>query len=42
VSKLGPTEAMVLEAGKSGRGPWLTAAQIDFYDKMYARDVGKR
>jgi para-nitrobenzyl esterase len=42
VSKLGRTESMVLEAGKSGRGPWLTSAQVDFYDKMYARDVGKR
>ncbi|WP_404712482.1 carboxylesterase/lipase family protein [Sphingomonas sp. MMS24-J13] len=42
VNKLGPTEAMVLDAGKSGRGPWLTKAQIAFYDQMYARDVGKR
>lgn len=42
VDKLGATEAMVLDADASGRGPWLAPAKIDFYAKMYARDVEGR
>ena len=42
LGELGPTEAMLLEADSSGRGPWLSQPKIDFYDKMYTRDVGAR
>jgi len=42
VAKLGPTEAMLIDADRSGRGPWLAQAKIDFYNAMYARDVGIR
>jgi para-nitrobenzyl esterase len=40
IGELGPTEAMVLTGKDSGRGPWLSKPKLDFYDKMYARDVG--
>jgi len=40
VNKLGPTEAMLLDAGSSGRGSWLNASKVDFYKKLYIRDVG--
>jgi para-nitrobenzyl esterase len=40
VTKLAPTEAMVLDVDNSGRGPWLNKAKIDFYNQMYQRDVG--
>jgi para-nitrobenzyl esterase len=39
---LGSTEAMVLKAGASGRGPWLSQPKIDLYKALYARDVGAR
>ena len=39
---LGPTQAMVLDANRSGRGPWLTRPQIDLYSAIYARDVQAR
>jgi para-nitrobenzyl esterase len=38
---LGRTEAMLIN-DPSGRGPALTPVKLDFYDKMYARDVGTR
>ncbi len=41
-AKLGPNEVMVLEAGKSGKGQWLTEPKIALFDKLYARDVGQR
>src|SRR5690606_29903644 len=42
VKDLGPTEAMVLDAGASGRGPWMSQAKVDFYQKMFERDVTVR
>jgi para-nitrobenzyl esterase len=42
VDQLGPNEAMILEAGQSGRGPWLTPQKLDLFSKIYARDVGAR
>lgn len=43
VKTLAPTEAMVLEAdNKSGRGPWLSQAKIDLYQKIFDRDVTVR
>ncbi|MGE5721888.1 MAG: carboxylesterase/lipase family protein [Sphingomonadales bacterium] len=40
LTALGPTEAMVLDADRSGRGPWLTQPRIEFQTKIYERDVG--
>lgn len=42
LGKLGPTEAMVLDAGHSGRGPWLTKSKLDLFNATYARDVEAR
>lgn len=42
VKELGPTEAMVLDIDGSGRGPWLAQPKIDFYQKIYNRDVAAR
>ncbi len=39
---LGPTEAMKLDAGHSGRAPWLTKTEIDLYQATYDRDVGAK
>lgn len=39
VNELGPNEVMILDAGKSGRGPWLTAAKADLFQSIYDRDV---
>ena len=40
VKELGPTEAMILDVDNSGRGPWMPQAKLDFYRKIYDRDVG--
>lgn len=42
VTKLAQGEAMILDAGKSGKGanPALTPTKYEFYKKMYDRDVG--
>ena len=37
-----PVQAMVLEAGASAPGQSLSAAKTQFYDQIYARDVGAR
>jgi para-nitrobenzyl esterase len=42
LKELGPTQAMVLDAGKSGAGPWLSQPQIDFYAALYDRDVAAK
>ncbi len=39
VKNVGPTEAMLLDADGSGRGPWLSQAKVDLYRKIYERDV---
>ena len=42
VNQLGPTQAMLIDAGHSGPGPWLNQAKINLYDAIYKRDVGAR
>jgi len=42
VNTLKPTDAMLLEAGKSAPGEALTPEKVALYDAIYARDVGKR
>jgi para-nitrobenzyl esterase len=39
IGEHGPTEAMILDADGSGRGPWLTQPRIEFQEKLYRRDV---
>jgi para-nitrobenzyl esterase len=39
ITDLAPTEAMLLDADGSGRGPWLTSPRIGFQEKVYLRDV---
>lgn len=40
VRELGPTEAMLLNSTGSGKGPWLSPAKNELYQKLYERDVG--
>ena len=42
VNDLGPTEVMVLDMGRSGRGAWLAQPKIDLFAKQYRRDVAAR
>ncbi len=35
ISELAETEAMILDADRSGKGPWLTEAQNALYEAMY-------
>lgn len=39
VSALGPTETMVIDADGTGRGQWMSQEKLDFYRKMWERDV---
>jgi para-nitrobenzyl esterase len=39
MAALGPKEVMVLEAGKTGKGAWLSQPKLDLYRAIYARDV---
>jgi len=39
VKRLGPDEVMVLDAGRSGKGPWIGARKADLFARQYARDV---
>jgi para-nitrobenzyl esterase len=39
MAALGPTEVMILEAGKAGKGAWLSQPKIALYRAVYARDV---
>jgi para-nitrobenzyl esterase len=41
MAELGPTEAMILDADGSGKGPWLTPAQIALYDAIYNARVAE-
>ncbi len=40
IKQTAPTQAMKLDAGKSGPAPWLTKDQIALYKATYDRDVG--
>ncbi|HZV56984.1 MAG TPA: carboxylesterase family protein [Sphingobium sp.] len=40
VDKLAPTQAMLLDAAKSGPGEALSADKVALYDAIYKRDVG--
>ena len=40
--ELGPTEAMVLDADGSGRGPSISQAKLDLYDALYARQQAEQ
>ncbi len=39
-NELGPNEAMLLNSTGSGKGPWLSPAKNELYQKLYDRDVG--
>ena len=38
LKELGPNEAMILN-DPSGKGPWLTPAKVELYERMYQRDA---
>jgi para-nitrobenzyl esterase len=41
MSELGPSEAMILDADGSGKGPWLSAEKIALYRQMWEQRVAK-
>lgn len=42
VDALGPDEVMVLDAGRSGKGPWIGQARAALFRRQYERDVAAR
>lgn len=40
VTELGPTEAMILDADRSGLGPWLSPSKTELYRAIYQDRVG--
>jgi para-nitrobenzyl esterase len=41
MAELGASESMILDAEGSGKGPWLTPAQIALYDAIYNARVAE-